>query len=917
MRWFGTFLSPSAGPESEGEADANPPSRSTTTPKAEPSADGPPFRLNGEAPLGAEDTHSSQSQGEWDDALGRWKWRSKVWRKRWDTAPIPEQYEDKDQHRTASQKTRSDSRCTFGVASGHPRTGATANDDDDDDGHDHDEGGRSNIGAGAMFFTRRLGSSSSTSGVSGSAERHQDKDKVQNGGADGHRAASRSRNLAVLETMLRSSYRAGFNDALKLSPFMLPGLPPSPSTLPGTATQADKKSSSAVLASNSDDVRHTLSSSTPIAYLILPLAAVLGTGAVVAYHISSNARKMRDVERGLKEVLALVQLRERAEVASLGKIGNELRAVREIIASTQMEGRTAVSSAATKKSAPDSVPANSDSDSGGSGGTAKAPTEALNDVPGTQATRPEATIKSEASAAHASPPLPPSSAAIPPPTDARVVSRLNQINQQLAIIVSQSVKQKQFTSDLVDTVSAVENKVGGMVSDVGDIKEKIKVIAASFVLSGTGTGTGTGASGKKGSAATSNHDPWSKWYQTQEADDPTSAVSTSERANAHLTASSHAPSLGAPASSTVGLGMKSKLPSLASHSSDEIMPLHDIRKAIDGVKKGYLADQEGENVAKKSIDLSKHTPAYTNDASSSSAPVPTQAPPEANTQLPPKPEMTESPSAPAPTPTPVEGKHLVHSSPRDHLLIQPYPPHDRAEDIKRAAAHSTDIARVRYPARADRLDESQAKQHETEDGNAQRTEPVLGVTEPQVAQSRMRLPATPCPSQRPTQKSSQNIASAQSAIPPKEVSSLPKASPRSQQANAEPTPTPNPSSTYTETPTGHWWTFHHTSPSNAWKIRGFGWYDSVSPRDGDVSASAGIKKNSDTDRMANSKATGTVSSSSSPSDAPSLANTGTGGQQKEKAKRQQRPKQEQEADQSVAGWAIERARKRWGDWPFY
>ncbi|WVF70642.1 hypothetical protein IAT40_005435 [Kwoniella sp. CBS 6097] len=1013
MSWFATFLA-TGPPESDRGV---PPQVDSDRPGSE----------------GWTTEDMKERHGEWsddDDAIGRWKWRSRVWRGRWDSAPIPEQYQVPRPDSKVEENPQPRSGVLMGSVSGTT-----------DGNEDHDDGCRSRRWpAGTKFFSRRLGSGGSGTESADQDEEHDhvipvgDASKNDEGSetsvGGGHRASNRSRNLAVLETMLRSSYRTGFNDALKLSPFM-PVLPPSATTdqhqQPSISIATDDinairndNDKSFILpvpgTRGADEHLSTAPAQKPLDYdaigrLLLEIGTVLGVSAVVFHQITLSRQKMREVERGLKEVLALVQLKERSEAGSLGKIGNELRAVRGLIEG--LEGKlTQQTGGGGAGGGPGPTKAiKRDNDESGAGGDAGAgsgfstpgpggmirllsPTEAKSFNEGLN--KPVAPHKEPVTTENLIPHMA-STLKIPSPSSSKssnsvsassietnLVPKLNLINQQLATMVSQSVKQKQHTSDLTDSVSSIDRKIGGLLSDVGDVRERVKLLAtATQAGRGIFQSHGFRSEGPNGPGALTpaHSDLWSKWYQAeQEVSSPSDDRSKGSRKTEDISRAKSAASTAAsphvqlaPSAVGLGLGMKSISPNLPSHEAHDhhdIMPLHDIRKAIEGVKKGYLADQADKTLKtnpsqaqveplgeQSSIKLPSPSPSSAGLSSHQSNKTVNV---EEQSSSVPEPEVAQAPPTASPTPpippAPIECKHLVHSFPRDHLLIQPYPPYDRAEDIERATSHSTDIARVRYPARADFLEKNRAmmklNQQDAEEqvvqkaqtsgramitdingfnhagesatehpgnrkGVSDESSPVSPVTSilPDAGIGHPSKPNAPNPSiKRPVR------ASASATTEPAEKAQQDKPEARSTLASGS---TADPSSTYTETPTGHWWTFHHTSPSNAWKIRGFGWYDSGSdsgtgsgPSLSEDTSPTGSRQDSKSELKPASGRASSGTAKSTFSDQSNNVHHDTLGVTGSRVKRQQKPKQAEE-DRSVAGWAIERARKRWGDWPFY
>nr|XP_031858091.1 uncharacterized protein CI109_006533 [Kwoniella shandongensis]KAA5525163.1 hypothetical protein CI109_006533 [Kwoniella shandongensis] len=162
----------------------------------------------------------------------------------------------------------------------------------------------------------------------------------------------RKRNLVVLDTMLRSAYRAGFNDALKLSPFMPmssssspppPPLPPlSALALGAEADDGDRttttppfkfvpltyrdlpSSSDIPMTTSTHTAPASMSSYSSTTPLLILTALVAGGAATISYR---SLNRLKNVDRSLREILALTELRK--DSAMLSKIGKDVTVLRE------------------------------------------------------------------------------------------------------------------------------------------------------------------------------------------------------------------------------------------------------------------------------------------------------------------------------------------------------------------------------------------------------------------------------------------------------------------------------------------------------------------------------------------------------------------------------------------------------------
>ncbi|KAK6905997.1 hypothetical protein I203_106832 [Kwoniella mangroviensis CBS 8507] len=144
--------------------------------------------------------------------------------------------------------------------------------------------------------------------------------------------SSKSRNLLILDTILRTTYRAGYNDALKIKPF----LPYSDSTSPSLPPSANSNIGESTNPNNG-------------VYLVGGLV-VLFTG-MVSY---KTYNRMKEVNKGLQEVLALVELTRSNEASAVGKLGRELIGIKKLLEDGQGNVRSRTEN--------DGLTKNSDSD---------------------------------------------------------------------------------------------------------------------------------------------------------------------------------------------------------------------------------------------------------------------------------------------------------------------------------------------------------------------------------------------------------------------------------------------------------------------------------------------------------------------------------------------------------------------------
>ncbi|WVR06115.1 hypothetical protein IAU60_003145 [Kwoniella sp. DSM 27419] len=192
----------------------------------------------------------SESVREYGDEHSRW--RGRVWMARWEGAPEPEAYE-------GGRASGSEGRVDRGEGGSEGTKGAEK-------------------AAGLVSATKEY-----MQGDPGAREPVARSDRPS--------AAHRSRNLVVLETMLRSSYRAGYSDAMKLSAFAPAPAVDSPVSPGGRMGQVPVPEPS-------------------YGFTTLPL--VIGTGLLVGTAALSylTLARIKHVQSGIKETLALVRLRD-------------------------------------------------------------------------------------------------------------------------------------------------------------------------------------------------------------------------------------------------------------------------------------------------------------------------------------------------------------------------------------------------------------------------------------------------------------------------------------------------------------------------------------------------------------------------------------------------------------------------------
>ncbi|KAK8866177.1 hypothetical protein IAR55_001328 [Kwoniella newhampshirensis] len=170
-------------------------------------------------------------------------------------------------------------------------------------------------------------------------------------------ALPHKRNLVILDTMLRSAYRAGFHDALKLSTFMpnpndnVSASHPSSSTGTLRSLESSQDSDDGFTALTAPFTFVPLSSrtlptetsnpftipddaypmtptsnNTTSTALFLFTALMAGGAATVSYR---SINRLKSAERNLKEILALTELRNERSNTYLSKLGKEITALRE------------------------------------------------------------------------------------------------------------------------------------------------------------------------------------------------------------------------------------------------------------------------------------------------------------------------------------------------------------------------------------------------------------------------------------------------------------------------------------------------------------------------------------------------------------------------------------------------------------
>ncbi|WWC66128.1 uncharacterized protein I206_100028 [Kwoniella pini CBS 10737] len=151
-------------------------------------------------------------------------------------------------------------------------------------------------------------------GVSEQPMMNEEKGNVQEGEIPLEHGRLQSRNMVILDTILRSSYKAGYNDALKIKPFLPYSTSNSPFLIPDGA----------------QSTIHVDTDNASQSYILL-----LGLGGLALAGIGSimyaSLNRLKNVERGLQEILALVQLREKNELASIGRLSKEFVGLRRFI----------------------------------------------------------------------------------------------------------------------------------------------------------------------------------------------------------------------------------------------------------------------------------------------------------------------------------------------------------------------------------------------------------------------------------------------------------------------------------------------------------------------------------------------------------------------------------------------------------
>ncbi|WVQ61899.1 uncharacterized protein L199_000032 [Kwoniella botswanensis] len=210
----------------------------------------------------------------WEDQDPEGRWKRKVWVRKWSNASS-----DEGEENTSPFIKRE-------RGHGHGRI------DDDGDHKKEDVGPVGQVN------------------VSG---RNNDEGASYGAGDQSEDERSKSRNLLILDTILRTTYRAGYNDALKIKPF----LPYSDSTSPSSSPSANSNISE---------------SSNPNNGILLVGGLVVLLTGMISY---KTYNRMKEVNQGLQEVLALVELTRSNEASAVGKMGRELLGIKKLLENGQ------------------------------------------------------------------------------------------------------------------------------------------------------------------------------------------------------------------------------------------------------------------------------------------------------------------------------------------------------------------------------------------------------------------------------------------------------------------------------------------------------------------------------------------------------------------------------------------------------
>ncbi|WWC58888.1 uncharacterized protein I303_101433 [Kwoniella dejecticola CBS 10117] len=799
----------------------------------------------------------TEYEKEWMDPEGKLRGRGKIWVKKW--SRLSQGWDGEGYNRDSEQTAGQDQ------VQGQGQSG-NGEGDVDGHGHGHGHGDRSDGPFTFIPLSGRRGRSNLITDTDNNtdtdhAEPIMDKQRgdvevrgsrLTGGATDG----LQSRNLVILDTILRSSYRAGYNDALKIKPF----LPYSTSASSVTSQESSAQPENAVLATANDNNY----------ILLLGLGGiVLASTGLLAYGASN---RLKNVERGLQETLALVQLREKNELASVGRLSKEILGIRKLMEDTH-------SNSIGKRS----------------------PTSPQGDLPSAGGNPDPVTTTALVSP----------SSSLPAPLKSRADSDIGEAWGMKRIL-------EELDLNLKKEFRMIAKDLNGNQVDLQRIKQSVDdILKASSILIGSAGGVPSKASGNnangtpipskvgdeiqkiasetyhlrenlnglikigrelQGEVSLNNQLVKNNLTKSEdikrvlEALKGQSALKNQHSSEQGLSPSSLSPSSptsSSPSSPTASTPTppsttSTSAPALTSAYGDrlskslkprqdeqEIMPFSDIRKAIEGVKKSYLNDQ---------TEMTKHK----QNSAATQILTPTMADPD----TPSKEEGTQDLGKRY---GPVEG--VQFATPLEKVK-NPYKASERPPPGPDVVRKEVEAAPLTSNPRAAPMTAGSQTRPEKNDSDDDGGHDDNGPPPPPSSGIRSREPS-PYSVKSPESSASPSKPSNSSAVANQDGRSSSRRSSASSSANVN---------TH-----GHWWTVHSVGTpqiglglNDAWRIKGFGWYHP-------------------SDTVGGQRESGQQQGQ---------------GQNRLKMKKEAH-EEEHDRDRSLGAWAFSRVKSRFDHWPFH
>ncbi|WWC86530.1 uncharacterized protein L201_001407 [Kwoniella dendrophila CBS 6074] len=661
-----------------------------------------------------------------------------------------------------------------------------------------------------------------------------------------------SRNMVILDTMIRSSYKAGYNDALKIKPFL-------PYSSTSTFIPNNDNNDVEPLPINSRDNSNYL--------WYLGGFTILITTGLLTYSISN---RLKNVERGLEETLALISLRDKNDLNGLNKLNKEILGIRKLIEdnNNNYDNNNGTSNL---KSIVSGIPPNKAIDNLNKKNIENVSLSLLKenietmkndfkkefrmiakDFNGNQ----NDLLKIKMSLENIQTCITPltmmmnlkktgnENSSTNSSTNLREIinrvsiethninDKINKLNNTLNRDLSGEISlNNQFLKNNSIKIDNIQNILSNLEKDVKELKDKSITTKSSRSKSGSGTSTSASSSTSTSSSSSENTPlpPPTPAPAPAPAPAPLPSSPAANHSSSPTSTSTATPSSASPYGNRLMNSIRLNVQPGATGLDTDIMPFSDIRKAIEGVKKSYLDDQ-----SKTMQDDGK---------------------PE---QITVEPKLVEIPDTLEEENGPKEG--IQFSTPLDKVK-NPY----LASSLKR------DSNDVDFNVNHSTLKNSVKKKNESnnDDDDSSNSPP-------------------PPPSGRSTKYSagSNSNTTSSSAFRSKDQDSTTTSSSSSSRPSSFQTRVQSPRSQSThqaqQRQHEHWWTFHSLPSSSSlglndqWRIKGFGWYQP-----------SNSSSSSDTNKVHRSNA---------------------------KDESNNRTSNE---DRSIGAWAVSRVRRRFGDWPFH